>query len=595
MDKIEEIKARIDIVSLVSEYVELKKAGRNFKGLSPFKNENTPSFVVSPDKEIAYCFATNQGGDIFDFYRLVENVTFPEAVEALASKAGVEIEKKSFDKKESEKNKKRKIEQKQIHDLAVKYYQDLMWDPKNEDGVKVLDYLRRRGLSDETIKKFKMGLSPDSYDQVGRFLLGKGFSKEEIVATGICYSKDTNFGKLVDRFRHRLMIPISDKRGEVIAFGGRALKKDDNPKYLNSPETDLYKKNKVLYGFDLAKDSIRKKEAVIVVEGYFDQMACFQAGFENVVAVSGVALTEEHLKMLKRFAKELVLCFDTDEAGQKAMVRSAELGYEHDFNVKVLKLSGGYKDPAESLQAEDGNFGGDLKKADSFFEYLVGREFEKGDANGLSMQDVKINIMNLLLPILSKVKSNIFVDTVLRNLSPKLKVNVASLYSDLEGFKADQKQRKKKVKVSEGVKDKRMLSREELLWSFLFYKPEVFSDIVSKFAEYAFIFEEKQVYKLFVHYYNDAALESIDIDLLKSIDGIYSKYSINLLELETKLPASFNVAVEVEKLFELLKKEYKKKRIAEIKWKLHEYPSHQFQSDEHQELLKEFNRVNNIK
>jgi DNA primase len=594
MDKIEAIKAKIDIVSLVSEYVELRKAGRNYKGLSPFKSENTPSFVVSPEKEIAYCFSTNQGGDIFEFYQLVENVSFKESVRALSEKAGVELDSEFLKSGISPKDKQAQDDLYDIHNFAAKYFQSCLWNPGDETSQKIMTYLEKRGISQETIRKYKIGLAPESYDGLGLALLKEGFTKKSIVDSGVCYAKGTDYGKLVDRFRERLIIPIADSRGRLVAFGGRITKKDQNPKYLNSPETDIYKKNKILFGFDLAKDSIRKKDSVIVVEGYFDQIACFQAGFENVVAVSGTALTEQHLRLLGRFTKNIMLCFDTDEAGKKAMIRSAELGYEQDFNVKVLRLRGGHKDPAESINSGKGEFERDLENAADFFDYLLENYFSNLSLTEKSSPEKIQGFIDLAFPIIAKIDSVIIKDLVLRKFSGVLEMKVDYLYVELEKFVKSLRRPKKQVakKPVNALKKERKMTLEEQMWSYFFLKPESFEQLAESIYEKSFIWQEKQVYKLFLHYYNEAALNQLSVDLLKGIDELYERYSINILQLETK--GDIDVSNEINRLFKRIVSSYVSKRRNQIVLELKKYGSGKVSSEEHIRLLEEFNQLNKI-
>lgn len=594
MDKIEAIKSKIDIVSLVSEYVELRKAGRNFKGLSPFKTENTPSFVVSPEKEIAYCFSTNQGGDIFEFYQLVENVSFKESVRALSEKAGVELDSDFLKSGISAKDKQAQDDLYDIHNYAAKHFQSNLWKPSDKFASSIMSYLEKRGITHEIIRKYKIGLASESYDQLGLALLKEGFSKKAIVDSGVCYAKGTDYGKLVDRFRERLIIPIADSRGRLVAFGGRITKEDQNPKYLNSPETDIYKKNKVLFGFDLAKDAIRKKDSVIIVEGYFDQIACFQAGFENVVAVSGTALTEQHLRLLGRFTKNIILCFDTDDAGKKAMIRSSELAYEQDFNVKVLKLNGGHKDPAESINAGKGQFAADLERATDFFDYLLEVYFSGLSLDEKSSPERIQGFIDLAFPIIAKIDSVIMKDLVLRKFSGVLEMKVDYLYMELDKFIKSQKRPKKRIakKLDNALSRERRMTLEEQMWSYFFLKPESFEELAEQIYEKSFIWQEKQVYKLFLHYYNEAALNQLSVDLLKGIDELYERYSINILQLETK--GDIDVSDEINRLFERIVSGYVSKRRNQIVLELKKHGSGKVSSEEHIKLLEEFNQLNKI-
>lgn len=594
MDKIEEIKSKIDIVTLVSEYVDLKKTGRNYKGLSPFKSENTPSFVVSPDKEIAYCFATNQGGDIFEFYQLVENVSFKEAVQALAEKTGVVLDNFNYSKEESSKDRKLKEDLYEIHKIAASFFMNNLWNPEDKVAKSLLEYLDKRGITSETIRKYKIGYAGAKSDELSLFLLKQGFSRESLVASGVSYAKGTDLGRLQDRFRERLIIPIADGNGRVVAFGGRIIRDDQNPKYLNSPETDIYKKNKILFGFDLAKQSIRQEEKVIVVEGYFDQIACYQAGIQNVVAVSGTALTNGHLRLLKRFAHEVVLCFDSDNAGQQAMLRSSEIAYEEGLNVKVLSISGGYKDPAESLQSGE-TFRDDVENSYDFHDYVLKNYFLNiPEESRYSPSNVN-KFLELIFPVLHKVESFITKDVVLRQLASKLRVKVDVLYAELKRYDDSQKSRKKVVpKKNNAVNPKRVLILEEQLWSYFFLEPKIFEKFAEQIYEKSFIWDEKEVYNLFLHYYNEAALDKVTINLLKGIAQLYEKYSINILQIESMLTGDVDISYLVGQLFDRIQKEYKKKKLEEIILKLKSLPSKEINTDTHRKLLEQFNKINTM-
>lgn len=594
MDKIEEIKSKIDIVTLVSEYVDLKKTGRNYKGLSPFKSENTPSFVVSPDKEIAYCFATNQGGDIFEFYQLVENVSFKEAVQALAEKTGVALDNFNYSKEESSKDRKLKEDLYEIHKIAASFFMNNLWNPEDKVAKSLLEYLDKRGITSETIRKYKIGYAGAKSDELSLFLLKQGFSRESLVASGVSYAKGTDLGRLQDRFRERLIIPIADGNGRVVAFGGRIIRDDQNPKYLNSPETDIYKKNKILFGFDLAKQSIRQEEKVIVVEGYFDQIACYQAGIQNVVAVSGTALTNGHLRLLKRFAHEVVLCFDSDNAGQQAMLRSSEIAYEEGLNVKVLSISEGYKDPAESLQSGE-TFRDDVENSYDFHDYVLKNYFLNiPEESRYSPSNVN-KFLELIFPVLHKVESFITKDVVLRQLASKLRVKVDVLYAELKRYDDSQKSRKKVVpKKNNAVNPKRVLTLEEQLWSYFFLEPKIFEKFAEQIYEKSFIWDEKEVYNLFLHYYNEATLDKVTINLLKGIAQLYEKYSINILQIESMLTGDVDISYLVGQLFDRIQKEYKKKKLEEIILKLKSLPSKEINTDTHRKLLEQFNKINTM-
>ncbi|MDB4979227.1 MAG: primase, partial [Candidatus Peribacteria bacterium] len=307
MDSVLEIKTRLPIEVLVARYCQLSKKGRDLVALCPFHNDTKPSFLVSPDKGIAYCFACNTGGDIFSVYQKIENVDFPQAVKDLADIAGVILP----DKPEHAAGPK-KDEKERVRDCLESAMQFFMEQLKVTPSA--LEYLQKRGVPPEQIEEFRLGLAPDSFTATYDHLLKAGFSKTEITAAGLAVQKELE-GKFYDRFRDRLMFPIHDPQGGIIGFGGRTLGNDD-AKYVNSTDSILYHKSNVLYGFHMAKEAMREKGSVIVVEGYFDVLACHRVGIQNVVAASGTAFTEQHAKLIKRYADTVALCLDTDPAGQ---------------------------------------------------------------------------------------------------------------------------------------------------------------------------------------------------------------------------------------------------------------------------------------
>jgi DNA primase len=264
-DPVDEIKSRLSIEELVSSYVQLKKAGRSYKGLCPFHSEKTPSFVVSSEKQICHCFGCNKGGDIFTFIQEVEGISFPEALRLLADRVGVKIEENKS--KSVSVSKKEKDEFYRAHDLAAEFFEKQLLSSR--DGEKVLEYLYKRGLTNETIKEFRLGFAPDSYDSLYPFLLKKGINKDILIQSGLVSAKNLSSDDIYDKYRQRLIFPILDNLGKICGFGGRALKKDQMPKYLNSPENIIYNKSKLLYGLYHSQKAIKEFDKILLVEGYF--------------------------------------------------------------------------------------------------------------------------------------------------------------------------------------------------------------------------------------------------------------------------------------------------------------------------------------
>lgn len=347
MDPVSEIKARLPIEQLVGQYVQMKPKGRNFVSLCPFHNDKHPSFLISPDKGIAWCFACNSGGDIFSFYQKVENVDFPQAIRELAERTGVPLPKRGAEPV-TDKDEKERL--RSCVEAAQKFFRKNL--ASSELATK---YLEKRGVAAALMETFGMGYAPDSFSDTYQYLLKEGFSRKEIIAAGLGIQKELSEERIYDRFRNRLMFPISDIQGRIVAFGGRTLGEDD-AKYINSSEGPIYRKSGILFGLHMAREAIRENKRVVMVEGYFDVVACHKVGITNVVAVSGTALTEEHARILKRGADAVVLCLDADRAGQEAAERAFHILSKEGILVLAAELTA--KDPDEAAQAD----AEDLKK-----------------------------------------------------------------------------------------------------------------------------------------------------------------------------------------------------------------------------------------
>src|SRR3989344_5357251 len=337
MTPVEQIKEKLDIVEFIRGYISVQPAGKNFKALCPFHKEKTPSFIISPDRQTWHCFGScSEGGDIFKFLMKYENLEFYEALKILAEKAGIELRKIA------------PAEQKQFNILYEINEEAKEFFKKNlnlEGAAEAKKYLLDRGLKKETIEEFELGFASDEWETLSLYLIKKGYSAFDIERAGLAYKNER--GGLIDRFRGRIIFPIHNHFGKVIGFSGRILPRLETPeigKYINSPETLIFNKSKILYGFYKSKNFIREIKTAVLVEGQMDFLACWQDGVKNIVAVSGTALTIDHLKVLKRQTDQLIFCFDNDEAGLKAAERSIDLANSQDFNVKILTLKE-HKDP----------------------------------------------------------------------------------------------------------------------------------------------------------------------------------------------------------------------------------------------------------
>jgi DNA primase len=362
-DAVQQIKDKLSIVDIITPYVELHKAGKNYKGKSPFSAEKTPSFYVSPDRGMYYCFSTSQGGDMFNFIQAMEGVDFKEALQQLADKAGVELVKE---------DPKKRTERERWYaalDGAVAFYQAEL-----EKETEAYEYLKKRGVTAQTVAAWKIGYAPGppkgGWREVKDALEPKGYTNEELLTVGLV--KKTEGGKEpFDVFRDRIVFPMADTSGKVVAFSGRILHPNDKaPKYVNSPETPLYKKSELLYGYDKAKTGIRTLGFSLIVEGQFDVVMAHQAGYHNTVAVSGTALTLHHVQLLQRLSEKAVLALDCDRAGINAMKKSAELMLARGMDVKVVELPEG-NDPADLIQADLAEFKKLVGKSVHIIEFLL--------------------------------------------------------------------------------------------------------------------------------------------------------------------------------------------------------------------------------
>ena len=339
-DIIEEVRSRTDIVDLISSYVPLKRKGSSYFGLCPFHNEKSPSFSVSRDKQMYYCFGCGAGGNVFTFIMEYENFTFPEAVRYLAERAGMELPEQELSA-EAKQQADAKVQLKEMNKMAANYFYILLHSKRGEKG---LAYLTKRGITGETIKKFGLGYADIYQDDLYRFLKSKGFSDEELKDSALVTIDEARGGS--DKFWNRVMFPIQDVNSRVIGFGGRVMG-DGSPKYLNSRETKLFDKSRNLYGLNFARSS--REKFIILCEGYMDVISMHQAGFTNAVAALGTAFTEGHGMLLKRYTNEVILSFDSDEAGQRAILRAIPILKGAGLTVRVLDLTP-YKDPDEFIQ-----------------------------------------------------------------------------------------------------------------------------------------------------------------------------------------------------------------------------------------------------
>lgn len=329
---IEQIKESNDIVDVVSSYISLTRKGQNYWARCPFHQEKTASFSVSPSKQIYHCFGCGAGGNVINFVMTYEKITFPEALHSLADRAGISLEEYTYQPSEEEKSISSQLYE--LHRLAIDLYRKAL---KSPEGKTAREYLIKRGLDDETLNTFEIGYAPEAWDTLLKAALMKKFDEKLLISSGLVTESERK--KKYDRFRNRIMFPVFDIRGNPVGFGGRVLTGDDQgAKYLNSPETPVYHKSRILYGLHKSRDAIRKTDKVLIVEGYMDLLQLWQNGFTNIIAGSGTAFTPDHARIIKRFASKAVLCYDGDEAGQKAAVKTGLILAPQGISCHVLKL-----------------------------------------------------------------------------------------------------------------------------------------------------------------------------------------------------------------------------------------------------------------
>jgi DNA primase len=429
-ETIEQIAAANDIVEIIGSYFPLKRAGANFKALCPFHREKTPSFIVSPSRQTFHCFGCGAGGSVFRFVMEYEHVDFPAAVRKLAAGAGITIvEQRGAADEDRQYETRRKLLK--LHAEGAEWFHENL--TRSEIGEPARKYLKQRGITDEIAKRWQLGYAPDEWNAFGNWARGQGYDARELVASGLIKPKDDdqtsslNARTSYDRFRGRIMFPICNDVGEVIAFSGRLLKQEEGAaKYLNSPETQLFRKGNVLFGLHKSKRALIEANCAIVCEGQLDLISLFEAGITNVVAPQGTAFTENQARILKRFADEVVLCFDSDAAGAKAAERSLDALLENDFIVRVVELPAG-EDP-DSLVRRDGKeqFEKRVANARDFFDYWIEREIASID---LTSMGAKIQAARNLAATVSRLHDPVLRGEVVNKASARLGVAPADFES----------------------------------------------------------------------------------------------------------------------------------------------------------------------
>lgn len=426
MDQKDEVKSKVDIVEVISGYMPLKKAGRNFSGLCPFHSEKTPSFMVSAERQVFKCFGCGESGDVFTFLEKMEGWEFKEALEELASRVGVKL--KSFAPSAQSREKEKILA---INELASKFYGHIL--NKHQLGERARKYLDERGVKPKAWAEYGLGYAPAGWQNILDFLVKRGFSGADIAASGLVIARQ-GYGKdgksFYDRFRDRLIFPLKDAKGTILGFSARILDQatKNEPKYVNSPETPVFNKGSLLFGLDIAKNSIRNNNEAVLVEGEFDVISSHQAGIENVVASKGTALTEKQVSLLSRMCENVTLCFDGDIAGDAAARRGIELLDMAGVIVKVVKL-GNFKDPDEYIKKDAGGFAKAIRSAENVYDFYIESAVTRFDASTASG---KKKIGAEVLPVFGKISDDLVRAHYVEKLSRFLDLDVGLVAQAVE-------------------------------------------------------------------------------------------------------------------------------------------------------------------
>ncbi|MGA7624625.1 MAG: DNA primase [Candidatus Acidiferrales bacterium] len=464
------VKQQADIVRVIGEYVRLRKTGQNFTGLCPFHQEKSPSFAVHPTKQIYHCFGCGKGGDVFQFVMELEKSTFPEAVRTVAEKCGIAIPKPRERSPEEQKENQQRSALVEMHREASSFFARQLRE--SAEGKVAYAYLEDRGLDREAIKRFGLGFAPSAGDTLFRFLKQK-YPEKLLEVSGIV-SREQSGNRFYDRFRRRIMFPIANEAGKVIAFGGRAMG-DDMPKYMNSPETPIYSKSGVLYHLDRAKEALRQSDFAVLVEGYMDAIAVARAGIGNVVASCGTSLAEPQTKLLARFTRRIVVNYDPDTAGQAATERSLTLLLEKEFDVRVLSLPGG-ADPDKFIKDQGVEaYKKLLMQAPPYLDYLLARarNMDRSTAQG------KVAALNFLMPYLQRLPNRLLRSEWATRIASELRVDEPVLRAT---FRRAADERRSEVKLKAELLTPAVQRAERQLIRMLFEADEFREKLASEIA-----------------------------------------------------------------------------------------------------------------
>ncbi len=559
-DFFERVKERTDIYSVVSHYVQLTQKNGRFWGCCPFHNEKTASFSVSPDKGLFYCFGCHAGGDAFKFLSLIENISYFEAVKLQAQRLGIDLPTKKYSPEEERRLREKKSLFK-INELAQEFYHEcLIKTARGEVGRK---YLEARGITAETIETFKLGWATDDWDNLLTNLTRRGFSPEHLEKVGLIIKRKNSSGYF-DRFRGRVMIPINDVFGHTVGFGGRILTDatETSPKYLNSPETEIFNKRTLLFGLDKSNLAISKAGAAIVVEGYMDAISLFSAGIKNVVATLGTAFTSEHAKLILKHARKIFFCYDSDEAGQRATLRALPIVQAEGAEVFVIKVPDG-KDPDEFIRKHGKEaFDALIENAATLVNYRVNYVLAHADTSTLKR---KMTALREILPVVASVRNKTLYNEYIKDISSKLALdeniarNVLERYSAREPNRSAEKNPPVKKK-SEPRNGSGQTIKEscEIILRMLWQEDDMLDYVLTELPQEVFSKEQREILSRLEHCSNEgrkldlaSAAKELSEEAYNELTRVLMSGSDDPRHEENKL---FDDAVNVLRRFALQKK-----------------------------------------
>ncbi|HAM81354.1 DNA primase [Ornithinibacillus bavariensis] len=525
---IEQVRTSNDIVDVIGEYVQLKKQGRNYFGLCPFHGEKTASFSVTQEKQIFHCFGCGKGGNVVTFLMEMENFSFFEAIKYLAERANIDLPVDATSRESPISSENQQILS--AHEWLTKLFHHLIRFTK--DGKAGYQYLQERGITDETIDTFQLGFAPNTKNFTATFLEKKGFHQQMLVKFGLL-SRSSEDGSISDRFRGRVIFPIRNHLGKTIAFGARALQGGE-PKYLNSPETELFQKGKILYNFDLAKKHIRKSNEVVLFEGYFDVISAYQSGVQNAVATMGTALTEIQAKLLKRYVDTVIICYDGDKAGIEATYRAAQLLEQVGCLVKIASIKDGL-DPDSFIK----EYGGDafkrevLEASQTFMSFYM--QYKKKDFN-LSLEGDRIQYVTEILQELAKIESPVEREFYIKELSNEYNITVESLQHEINQYRQKtgiQKDKREKDRYTNNVqKSSKLLpafhNAERKLLSYMLQNQSIAERVQEEIGASFNIDEHKIIATYLYAFYEEGNTEDVSIFIERLVDEKIRKLVIEL-------------------------------------------------------------------